>query len=62
MTLLDCGTWDVDARFFSAQANQQRLSRGQSVECQTSADEGHRADVAGDIEKLVCRIRRQHFI
>jgi len=31
----------------------QNLPRRKSVKCQTGAHEGHRADIAGDIEGLV---------
>lgn len=62
VTLLNCSARDVNAGFIAAEADQQRLSWGQSVERQTSADKGHGADLAGDIEMLICCFHRQHFI
>ena len=43
----------VSGRFVATQEYQQRLARGEPVECEPSADEGHWADLAGDIQRCV---------
>ena len=46
----------VSGRFVATQEYQQRLARGEPVECEPGADEGHWADLAGDIQRRVSGI------
>ncbi len=62
MALLDSSARDIATRFIATETDQQRLPGRETVKRQTSSDECHGADLTGDIQKLICRFRRSHFI
>jgi predicted transcriptional regulator len=50
VALFHCGTRDVSQRFLTAQADQQGLPRGETIEGDSGFDEGHRTHVARDVD------------
>ena len=56
MALLGGGIWVVRCWFFAFVANGEVLARAHTIERESSADEGHWAEIGGNINLMVGRL------